>query len=133
MRIDDINNNGNNYSKNILKLGFYTIDFHENFIFQALKPANSDEHYEFGEESSSRREYRSDQSRFTTNIAKASLKTGNDGKEWCKLGNDWFRKNNNKWPSIKQMRVGIKAQEKVQLQKSSGLDPKSKEFQEVYK
>ena len=30
------------------------------------------------------------------------------------------------------MREGIKAQEKVQLQKSSGLDPTSDEFQEVY-
>ena len=94
MRIEDINDNGNNYSKNILKLGFYTIDFHENFIFQDLNPTNSDEHYEFGEESSSRREYRSDQSRFTTNIAKASLKTGNDGTIWCKLGEDWWEKNN---------------------------------------
>ena len=114
-------------------MGFYTIDFHENFIFQDLNPTNSDEHYEFGEESSSRREYRSDQSRFTTNIAKVSLKTGNDGSQYMKLGRDWLEKNKYVMPSIKQMRVGIKAQEKVQLQKSSGLDPKSKEFQEVYK
>ena len=60
-------------------MGFYTIDLKLEIVFQTTDPANSEERYEFAEESSQRREFRNDRSRFTTNIAVESRKQGNDG------------------------------------------------------
>ena len=70
-------------------MGFYTIDLKTNVVFQTTNPDNADERYEFAEESSQKREFRSDPSRFATNIATSSLKHGNDG-ERNKLGKDWW-------------------------------------------
>ena len=36
------------------------------------------------------------------------------------------------YPTVNQVRAGIKEQEFVQLLKTSGLDPKRKEFKEAY-
>ena len=46
---------------------------------------------------------------------------------------DWWEKNSRKWPTVNQMRDGIKKQERVQLLLSSKLDENSKEFIEAYK
>lgn len=104
-------------------------------MFLTQEPDNADERYEFAEESSQKREFRSDPSRFAVNIATESLKHGNDG-EYNKLGNDWKEKYNKQWwdfPSINDILSGIKKQEKVQLLLSSGLKEESVDFKEAYK
>ena len=75
-----------------VKLDHRTIDFKDKAIYLTNDPANTDERYEFSEEKSQKREFRSDPSRFAANIATESLKHGNNG-ERNKLGKDWFNKN----------------------------------------
>mgnify|MGYP000067639644 CR=1 FL=1 len=119
---DDVKNSQAN-------LGFYTVDFKTKKVYQTTDPANKEEHYEFAEATSHERE-RSDPSRFATNIADQALKQGNDG-EYNKLGEDWFKKNGEKYPSLNQILSGLKEQEKVQLLLTSGLNPSSEEFHEA--
>ena len=73
-----------------VNLGFYTIDFKSERVYQTADPANKEEQYEFAEATNHERE-RSDPSRFFTNIADESLKQGNEG-EQNKLGSDWSDK-----------------------------------------
>ena len=106
------------------------IDFKDMAVFLTKIPDNSDERYEFAEEKSQKRDFRSDPSRFAVNIATESLKHGNDG-EPNKLGYDWWKKTGKSYPSINEIKDGIKKQEKVQLLLTSGLHPESDEFQET--
>ena len=83
---------------------------------------------------SQKRDYRSNNSKFyENNIATESLEheNGNDGLLENKLGEDYWNKY---WmyPTLNTILKGIKEHEKVQLQKTSGPDPASKEFQEAY-
>jgi len=95
-----------------VNLGFYTIDFNNNKVYQTADPANSEEHYEFAEATAHERE-RSDPSRFFTNIADQALKQGNDG-QWNKLGSDWANKHQDLkdvdgyvYPSLTQILTGL--------------------------
>ena len=89
-------------------MGFYTIDLKFEIVFQTTDPANLEQRYIFAEESSQRREFRNERSRFTDNIAIESVKQGNDGNVVNKLGFDWYyKKNNEKDPTLNQIRLGI--------------------------
>jgi len=78
-KFDLFKQNPNDFKNSFANLGFYTIDFNNNKVYQTADPANSEEHYEFAEATSHERE-RSDPSRFITNITDQSLKQGNDGR-----------------------------------------------------
>ena len=109
------------YKNRIVKLDHRSIDFKDKVVYLTRDPANADERYEFAEELSQQRDFRTDPSRFAVNIATESLKHGNKGVQ-NKLGNDWYNKNNNKNPTINEIREGIKKQERVQLLLTSGLN-----------
>lgn len=64
------------------------------------------EFYYFKEVLTQKRDFRSDTSRNTVNIATESLKHGNDGQE-NKLGGDWYAKND-KLPTVNQILKGLK-------------------------
>ena len=98
-------------------------------VFQTADPANQEEQFEFAEATPHERE-RSDPSRFLTNIADETLKQENKG-EWNKLGRDWSKKNNYNYPSLAQILLGLKEQQRVQLLLTSGLNPSSEEFHEA--
>ena len=105
-------------------------------MYLTRDPANAEERYEFAEELSQKREFRTDPSRFAANIATESLKHGNKG-EYNKLGYDWIDKiyekeGEGRWPSINEIVSGIKKQERVQMQLRSGMNPTSDEFLEAY-
>ena len=81
-----------------------------------------------------KRDFRSDTSRFAVNFATESLLHGNDG-EFNKLGYDWAKKycgdEDPDWfyPSVYQILSGLKAQEKVELEMTSGfINTSSEEF-----
>ena len=69
----------NSYEHRQVMLDHRTIDFKDKAVFLSTQPDNIDERYEFAEESSQKRDFRSDPSRFATNIATESLKHGNNG------------------------------------------------------
>ena len=101
-------------------------------VYQTSDPANSEEQFEFKEVSTQTRDFRSDQSRNTINIATESLKHGNKG-VYNKLGSDWKKKNNNRYPTLNEIITGFKEQEKVQMQKANpSLDPSSEQFKKAY-
>ena len=75
-----------------VKLDHRSIDFKDKVVYLTLDPANSEKRYEFAEELSQIRDFRTDPSRFAVNIATESLKHGNNG-EFNKLGVDWAKKN----------------------------------------
>ena len=78
-----------------VKLVHRSIEFKDNVVYLTNDPGNADERYEFAEEKSQIRQFRSDDpSRFAVNIATESLKHGNNGVR-NKLGEDWWNKNNN--------------------------------------
>ena len=97
-------------------------------MYQTTDPANEEEHFEFAEGSTQERE-RSDPSRFINNIAAESLKHGNDG-QFNKLGMDWFKKYG-KLPTLTQILLGLKEEERKQLTLTSGLHPSSEEFHDA--
>jgi len=78
------------------------------------------EYFDFAEGSTQERE-RSDPSRFIDNIAAESLKHGNNG-EYNKLGRDWLDKYG-KYPTLTQILLGLKEEERKQLTLTSGLHP----------
>jgi len=59
-------------------LGFYSIDFQENRVYQTEDPDNLEELYELEEVLSKKRDFRCDNSRNAANIAEP-LKVGNKG------------------------------------------------------
>jgi len=117
-------------STNLLNLGRKTVDIKSNEVFLTSNPDDEDQHFEFVHIASQERRIRTDQSRFTINIATESLTHGNDG-EFNKLGEDW-RKKYKKFPTINLIKAGFKKEEYKQLLMKSGLDPESKEFKEAY-
>ena len=104
-----------------ISLGFHTIDLTNKKVFQTTDSANEEEQFEFAEGSTQERE-RSDPSRFIDNIATESLKHGNNG-ELNKLGIDWWKKNGYKFPTLTQILLGLKEEERKQLTLTSGLHP----------
>ena len=115
-----------------IKLDHRSIDFKDNVLYLTSDPGNADERYEFAEEKSQIRQFRSDDpSRFAVNIATESLKHGNNG-EKNKLGMDWVKKTRKYRPSINDIKEGIKKQEKVQMLLTSGMKEDSDDFKEAY-
>ena len=126
-----------------VKLGFYTIDLKLQFVYQTNDPANTEEQFEFEEVWTQKRDFRSDTSRFAVNFATESLLHGNKGVA-CKLGYDWAKKycgiKDPSWndyrdffPSVNQILSGLKAQEKVELEMTSGfINTSSDEFNQAY-
>ena len=110
--------NPDNYKNLTVKLNYRSIDFKDKAVFLSTHLDNVDERYEFAEESSQKCDFRSDSSRFATNIATESLKHGNNG-ERNKLGMDWYnKKNGKKKQTLNQIGEGMKKQEYVKLLKT---------------
>lgn len=121
----------------MINLGFYTLDIQSKVVFQTSDPYLSEQHFEFEEVTSiiKQKHERSDKSRFKINFTTDQQISRNRNK----LGNAWAQKYcgdtfwNSYDPSINQIRKGLKKYEKKQLEKSSNLDPSSKEFKEAFK
>ena len=89
-----------------VNLGKYSVEFKSSKVFLTLDPTNEDETFEFSEDTSQKRQFRCDTSKFASNIATASLKHGNNGQR-NKIGEDWFASNYKVNPTLNQIIEGL--------------------------
>ena len=128
--MDDYQKNPDDVTLRNFSLGFYSIDFELKRIYETDEPDNTEGQFLLEEVASQKRDFRCDNSRNAANIAEP-LKEGNDG-VYNKLGEDWWKKNDCKMPTVNQIITGLKAHERVMLAKTSCLDPSSQIFQLSY-